>query len=278
MKQLLIRSSILAFIATANLWGQTPPDKVEISGTDYYRHEYNASGHEPAREVRDSVTVTSVMTYFALPDRSLSPDYDYTTSAGIHDFTKLNTTFAWSLHNAYGTVPSIAVAIVDIAWHTVGIDTLKVREIANISASCIGDEVKIPIAVIARPSIAFDQVSGQYSLVDCVPGVTNTNIHSHSFMVTTTTSSSQLVVTYNLEITKGASTTTSSGIANISGGGAFTIDFNDYAVYEITITAITDRISRKSNVDGVMIPNADKFTYTLVKPAETGPIYHIPNM
>ena len=127
----LIRYSIILMFCSANIaFGQTTPPssvKIENGGKDYFQHGHNSGGlANPGQEERDSVTVTSVMRYFVLPDPTVSPDYKYDTPTNLNDFTKVNSTFAWSLKNSFGTTNSSTNPITTITWVSTGVDTLKV--------------------------------------------------------------------------------------------------------------------------------------------------------
>jgi hypothetical protein len=61
----------------------------------------------------------------------------------------------------------------------------------------------------------------------------------------------------------------------IGNGTNGTID--DYGAITVTITSVSDRISRKSSVDGTITSGANVFTYTVIRPPSTGTIYHLPN-
>ncbi|MDR2039884.1 MAG: hypothetical protein LBQ60_18335 [Bacteroidales bacterium] len=284
MKNILTYCIVAIFLFVAgSTYAQTNPTNVQIDGKAHYQHGYNSSGGpDLPQEERDSVTVTSTMKYFVLPDRAFNSNF-YDGSGNIIDpvdVTKLTSTFEWSVKTpAVGTTDGSTTHISAVTWGAnPAIDTLIVREKPTSGGTvCEGTPTKIPVAVIAKPVIGFDQVSSQYSFTQCVPGVTSSNKASYTFDVTATSSSSQVIVGYTLSKDGGAATPYTASV-NMAAGGSFVLEFEDYGAYTVVITSITDRVSRKSSVAGVITSGANQFVYNLIKPAQTGPIYHIPNL
>ena len=278
---------ILFFFTTGIVFGQTtPPNYVDIDGKDYYRHGYNSSnpsGTPDPQEIRDSVTVTSVIKYFVLPNPAVSPQYD---PNDIDNFTNVNSTFSWSLRNTspLGTIPSGSTTpIVTVTWgSTTGIDTIKALETPNWSAACASSPTAIPVAVIRKPEIAFATKNSIYADSACYTQTQLTTGISIPFSMNATTESSQIWVNYT--VTKDNVAEPSLNGSNVPVvGGNISLIFNDYGRYVITITKVTDRISRKSTdvsgnpIEGNITTVGEKFTYTVMRPVETGPIYRIPN-
>ncbi len=290
----IIQYSFLALmlVVSTTLYGQTP-EKVVMDTKDYYQHGFNKTGTNTpgvvkTQEMRDSVTVTSVMKYFVLPDKLSNPDW-YDNLGNIKSVndstTNLKSTFVWSFKNGLGSGKS-RKQIIAATWNSIGIDSLKVRE--NPENGCVGKETVIPVAVIAKPTITFKQVGSVYTDGICPPQAVNaTNKVSYNFPISITTSSSQVEVTYSRAWTKsdgtdgGTLTNQKAWVKIIGGNAVFEMEFSDYGKYDITITNVTDRVSRKSLVDGVIAqgtpPQSAVFTYNVMKPIETGPIFRIPN-
>ena len=276
----LKKSVIIALfcLVAANIYAQTPPNKVAIDSKDYYRHGYNKDGgpFDPGREERDSVTITSTMTYFVLPDPAISPSYNVTTSP--KDFTNVNSTFTWTIENSFGTGTSTTPIIV-INWTKTGIDTVKVKEVPKANGgACGGNDQEMPVVVIPKPVITFNQVGTPAAYADgaCYTQAQVTAKVTYNFPVTATTSSSQVWVDFT--VTKDGnpvSALAGNDVPVVS--GTFPLEFDDYGKYEVTITKVTDRISRKSQVVGDITAAGAKFTYNVIRPAQTGPMYRIPN-
>ena len=278
-----IKYSIVAlvFCLTFTVYGQTPPNNVSIDSKDYYQHGRNSSGPS-TQEERDSVTVTSEFKYFVLPDPTISPDYKYDTPANTIDFSKVNSTFAWSLKNSFGTTNSSTTPIITVTWNTTGIDSVMVKETPNIGAACAGSGTSIPVAVIIKPEIAFTPNGSIYADSACYTQTQVTTGVQYPFSMAVTTQSSQVWVDYT--VTKNGTLQTSLAGTNVPvSGGNITLTFQDYGRYVVTITKVTDRVSRKSTdasgdpILGNITAAGAKFAYNVMRPIQTGPIYRIPN-
>lgn len=271
------------FCVAGNLYGQTPPKSVTLDSKNYYQHGYNSTAGGPhVQEERDSVTVTSVMKYFVLPDPAISPLY---TVSNITDFSNVKSTFDWVIKNTKGTGSS-TTPIISVTWSATGIDSLKVKETPTVGAACAGKETVIPVAIISKPTITFNQIGSVYADGKCH---TQTEVNAgiaYQFPVTPATESSQVQVDYTMVFTPTTGTAVTTSATNVpvkSGILAITLSNtgNEYGKYEITITRVTDRVSRKSGVastnDLLTSGGSASFTYTVMAPAKTGPIYRLPN-
>lgn len=282
----LLNAVIASFLAIGWVCGQTtPPVSVSIDSRDHYQHGYNKNGGpfiEPSdpnqQETRDSVTVTSVMQYFVFPDVNKNPGYD---PADPLEFDNVWSTFDWTLKNSLGTGSS-TTPLIEITWGaTPGIDSVIVTEIAVGGAACAGNRVSMPVTVIAKPTFRFDNSTHTaYRDSACHANVSGANKAAYNFPVITASPSTQLQIDYTVE--QDGSPVPLLGQTNVNvvnGTGVLTLEFENYGAYEVTVTKITDRVSRKPvvPVSGDLIAGADKFTYIVMPPAQTGPIYRIPN-
>jgi len=297
----LIKLCTCLLLTAGIVYGQTtPPTSVVIEGNNYYQHGHNKDGANQPQEARDSVTVTSVIKYFVLPDPGGSPNYN---PANAVNFSDVNSTFTWSLGSrsspsafpALGTTNGSTTPLVEITWGNVaGIDSIWVREIPITNASCAGAGNTIPVAVINKPNISFTPDDGIYADSACYTLTEVTAGVTYNFDMTVTTQSSQIWVDYT--VTKNGVAVPSldgedvplTNIVRDSGsgliiGGTIPLIFNDYGVYEVTITKVTDRVSRKSTdaagdwILGTITSAGAKFTYSVMLPVRTGPIFRIPN-
>jgi len=286
MKKFIKSIIVLLFCSAGIAYGQSPPPSVSIDGKDYYRHGYNSTSGgtvQHAAEVRDSVTITSVMKYFVLPDPTVSPLY---STSDLLNFTDVNSTFQWSLSNdpaIIGTTNGSTTPIVSVTWSSLGVDTLRALEIPNMSAVCADSGTIIPVAVIEKPTVAFTPVNSIYADSACYTqaqvdlGILITfdlNVFTRSWLVEV-----DYEVTHN-----------GSPISSLNGTAVSVVDdeidiiFPDYGRYEITLTKVTDNISRKSTdssgnpIEGDITAVGEKFTYIVMPPVETGPIYRLPNL
>jgi hypothetical protein len=279
-----IAALMLGFVSVA--YGQTPPGKVTLDdGKDYYKHGNNSTGENLPREERDSVTVTSVIKYFVLPDPAVSPEYKYDTPANTVDFTNVKSSFDWTLRYSLGgsATNNSTTPIITVTWgNTEGVDSVKVIETPAMGGACAGKHTVIPVAVIKKPEIGFTpngtiyRDSACYSQAQVATGI------NRQFAMLADTRSSHIEVDYTVK-KDGASASLLDGSNVRVVNGNITLKFTEYGQYEITITKVTDRISRKSTdasgnpITGIITSAGTKFTYTVVRPAQTGPIYRIPN-
>ncbi|MDR1672133.1 MAG: hypothetical protein LBS09_01520 [Bacteroidales bacterium] len=302
--------AVMLLIVTVQVRAQNyPPQKVTTPSDtrDYYRHGSNKTdptSTDIPQELRDSVTITSTQSYFVLPDTSISPNW-YNTDETIKDISNtsnLNSTFTWSLENHFGALFGSSTTytetgrvspILQIQWGaTTGSDILRMREVPKTNTACIiGTGTAITIDVIAKPIITFDQVGnplayaagGCYTQAEVTAGVV------YNFPVTVTTAvpkQAQIKIDYTVTRMPGESSGAMPSNGNdvsitvdASGKATFPLEFLSYGVYKITLTDVTDRISRKSQVAvaGVIVSAGSEFIFSVLRPAETGPIYRLPN-
>ena len=298
-----IKYSIIALMlwSAGVAYGQQPePITVTSDGKTYYQHGYNKTGdgktdQSDGWEARDSVTVTSFMKYFVLPDKTVSPDYNPTTGAGT-----LNSKFMWEIIGDPATTGEIKsgneTPWVTIEWKTVGVDTVKVNEVPETGAACPGGGKSVmPVAIIAKPVLGFlptatepfyrDSICKTQAEIDAPPAGITVKFPMH-----VATSSSQVQASY---------TVTKDGVAFSTLDGAdvpipltgedankLTITFPEYGLYVITLTEVTDRVSRNSfdsegYIKGDLLDDkttaSKSFTFHLMRPVKTGPIYRLPN-
>jgi hypothetical protein len=171
---------------------------------------------------------------------------------------------------------------VEVTWGTTpGTGILKAQEKPKNQASCEGGFTEIPVVVIAKPTITFNQTGTPLAYRDSIcktvaeigSGIT------YGFPVTVETSSSQVLINYTMVFTpEGGVTSTSTSATDVpvSGGTISSIIMPAHGTYVITIDKVTDRVSRKSSVNGVVLAG-NTFTYKVMSPVQTGPIYRIPN-
>ena len=299
--KLLGTLTIGVLMMTNNGFGQTPPTNVTIgAGADaktYYHHGFNANGTNSFDETGkavvkdgeavDSVTVGSTMTYFVLPDPTFNATWRAnfaSNPANISSTTGLHSAFDWTVTPAAGSdVSSTATPIIKtINWKALGTASIKVQEMPKLSDECIGAPTVIPVQIIPKPTITFDEVNSAYSHAACYADLTGV---VYPFPVTITSAvkgKTEAMVSYKVTINDGSESIVPDVPVVIGTGGVGTIDvpFTDYGEYVITITKLTDRISRKSGDAGtdLLAGGSATFTYTVMKPVQTGPVYHLPNI
>ena len=300
MKQLMtlrkfFMLGIFLFTGIFSSIGQISDDptnrNLTIDSKVLYEHGYNKDNFtttpDSPREDVDSVMVTSVMNYFVMPDIFWNGAYflqnDYqATNLTVSEFDWAVTLGAVAAQNpnTTGTSPWVK-----ITWGiTPGTASIVVKEIPQSSsgATCDGLPTTIPVLVIPKPTIGFNQAGTPpaYFDSDCYT-ISNVASAFYDFPITVTTSSNEVLINYSVQKTDlntGIVTTTS--VSNIpvgAGTGVFRVLFSDFGAYKVTITSITDRIARKCDVLGDINSGANEFTFNVLPAPQQGSVYHIPN-
>jgi hypothetical protein len=302
MKKLTILKSLIilmvAFVGISSVFGQANSARLSATADSLFMHGWNSTNNDSsspasASEATDSVTRTAVLPYFVMPDLTVSPSYDPSTSYTAN--LNANATFTWTLGGGgitSATHTGMAANFVDITFSTLGAKTISVVE-GNSSTTCSdATPVSFPVLVIAAPTAEF---AGASEAARCIGGtdgaLTQTFTASTPIRFASSVSGTRnLVVTYNITCNNGGFTAVTGATANITetgaGTGTFTIPttLTHFGNYTVTITAINDRISTKSHVAGsaadVNTDATTQSTYALTinRVPVTGSIYHVPNM
>jgi hypothetical protein len=288
----IVKLSIVFFLfcIAAAVYGQTPPNSVTIDGKEYFQHGRNQHGNTPdinAAEAVDSVTVTARMRYFVLPDATVSPEY-FNEGAPISftDFSKVNSSFVWEVESttagigvieAIGAGNAVTDPLIFVRWTATGEAELKVEEAPGEGegACSAGEPTIINVEVIAKPTIEFANIDDKYYFWWCDSNLPYSLVLD---MVATSAVVGNVQMQVKYTVSKNDGTAGAEQTATIE-NGKLSINFDDYGVYVITITEVTDRISRKSGVlgDVGIVNDANVFTFEFQRPIETGPIFRIPN-
>lgn len=241
--------------------------------TNLKPHGDNSLGATVESEDIDSVTVGSTMRYFVMPDALANPGYDFSTNPGA-----LVSTFDWWTDNTATVTDNTAENDVNIQWTATGSDVINVTELG---ASCNGlDTTTINVKVINKPEAGFNHATYADDICTTDPGeviynfpvslstdVNTGNIRVHLTVLNSTTSTT--IFDGDLDL--------SDSDTQVTVGDGTNGTFDNYGAITVTMTSVSDRISRKSSVDGTLTSGADVFTYTIVRPPSTGTIYHLPN-
>ncbi len=275
---------------------------------DLYRQGTNAGNTTGpvATEDPDLVTTGTQVPYLVFPDPDLNPDWAAGTDAT--NTTDLLSTFSW-------TIPGTISSTVPGTGHYITIDvtgaantTGQITVAEQSGASCAGTPTSINVRVIAQPAVSAMAVSDGTAPNDaiCATGTNGSlNITLPTFTATQTTDAAipgdagirvraTLVFT---DFVSGTPTTIfSNAILNVNettgvvsnadmtaagAAGAYD-DLDSWGTYALTITHVSDKISRKdiTAADGYFALNGGTgytATYTVLKTPTTGPIYHLPN-
>ena len=281
-----------------------PPDKKIVldpsatpshSGT-LYEHGYDkTSGSSPSdRERVDTVMVDSKMKYFVMPDKYYNTAYFGQTVYTATDLTKSE--FTWTVPSNGSSTPlnpNMATGtspLIEIEWKTAHTgtvpDTIRMVEVpkglVGLSALCEGEQTKIPVWVINKPTIKFSGT--EYEITDCIDpeDIEGSKTITVDFPILAVTESHHIEIDYKLKITyldgSSPSETEKKGVKIANGSSVLELEVAALGQYEITLTGITDHIARKCNVDGeVDDAGADVFTYNVLPKPKAGRPYHVPN-
>lgn len=248
---------------------------------DFQEHGKNSSGATVATENIDSVTIGSTMNYFVMPDLDVNQDadgpYNYTTNKDA-----LTSTFNWF------TLPDLTVTkqeenYVSVDFPSEGDYTLHVSELSV--AGCANDTTQIDVRVIGVPEVGYTVADGSEDF--CVTGTDGSLSVAPSAMGIIINSdvagNRDIIVSYRISSTNGSYNGGSPKDVTVNIGDAessFSLseDLTHYGVYTVTLTNITDRISRKpaTDVNGSLLANTT-FTVNITRAPTTGTIYHLPN-
>jgi hypothetical protein len=276
--QIRILASVILFGIGVIAAAQTYPAGMQAHGN-------NSSGTPTATEATDSVTIGGTTEYFVMPDATLNAGYNYS----VNPLTNLNSTFDWTGTTGQSTItykksgPTDIPNYVQILWgNTTGLFQVSVAEQA--SAGCADPSpTTIPVRLVVKPTLTYPAAGGTQSFCStAADGSTNitpvplavnfTSGAGGNFAVKlkyTITSVSHGAIATNVSADVTAATST-------TGTFSLAAPLNFYDTYTITLTEVTDRISRKSNV--INAPSGN-LTYTVVvnRTPNTGTIYHVPN-
>ncbi len=274
---------------------------------DLYRQGTNAGNTTGpvASETPDLITTGTTVPYLVVPDPDLNswvPGDDATNTTGI------NSTFGWTIPAAISsTTPGNGHYITINVTGTAGaIGTIQVQEESG--ASCDGTTTSIDVRVIDQPAASALAVSDGTAPNDAICGTgTNgsLNITLPTFTATQTTdaaipgdaairvraslvftdfltgTSTDIFTDAILNVAEATGIVSNSDMTAAAAAGAYD-DLDSWGSYALTITHISDKISRKdiNAADGYFAINGGTgYTakYNVLKTPTTGAIYHLPN-
>jgi hypothetical protein len=245
-----------------------------------YKHTTNSGNlvGPVAGEASDTVTTTSTLKYYVLPDATVNPGF-------VAPFTNIVSTFAWTTTGATGSAAGAIAAVPtavhpnykQVNWTGTGTINLNAQE-STVSGCASGSTTTVPVVIIAIPTAtggaapAAQCASNPATLSFTVPVTLTSDLVTAGVAnkvkvnyTVTNPDATVLLAATDIDLNKGAAT------FNVTLTGA-----SQYGNYTVTINAVSDRISRKSVVTGtVTTPN---ITLTVNRVPTTGPIFHLPNM
>ncbi len=259
----------------------------QLPNTSLYKHGTNSANTaaDVSWELTDSVTVGGTMDYFVMPDPLASPLYVPATS--LTDNLNTNATFTWSYTGPVAPTITTKGTFKDnyktVQWGSgvaaVGNYTLKVIE-GNGAGCTDATGTTIPVTLINVPTANFSSATS----TQCTSDPTTVTFNM-PLSLSTDVKNNKLKVSFSVIYTTTAGVASSAQtFTDVDLTEAGTLSLNTllgtdlaYGSYAITLTDVNDRISVKSNVDGV-IGSTPTYTYNVIRLPKTGAIYHLPNM
>jgi hypothetical protein len=249
----------------------------QLPGTSLYKDSTNGTAqplvYQHTVEAKDSVTVGAVVDYFVMPDNLISPSYNPAVS-----FTSdLNSSFAWTIGGAGSstvTKTGMLSNYITATWTTTpGSYTLVAKETATTGTCPDNIGTTVNSVVIAKPTASFSPTTSS-AICSTNPAADTLKL---PLVLTTSMSDNNIRITYTIT---GATTKAATPLDLKESATSYTLPagtFNgsSYGVNTITITQVSDRISRKSGVTGTITTNT--YTFTINRTPSTGAIYHLPN-
>lgn len=289
-----ITTVLVGMAITIGITRAQAPATLTAEGTALVKDSTNSALVKTPAEYIDSLTIGAAnVKYLVYPDLKASPLYNFTTNATAN----LNSTFTWSSVPAAGVTINNAIAgfatnYAKITFPiTAGDYTISTTETA-ISGTCAGTPVTLAARLIAVPAVTGGTVTGAITCpVSDVPyGLNVPTIKLTGVSTAVVNNGSQkLRITYTLTGpidnygTLGTIGTANTVLGITEGTATPTLDLsalngdvNFPGTYTFHVSAISDRISRKSAV--TVAPVFTDVTFTINRRPVTGPIYHVPNM
>lgn len=240
----------------------------------------------------DLVTKGTTVPYLVFPDAALNPTWSVGTDA--KNTTGIVSTWAWSISGSIGSTSStIHYMELPITGAVGAAGTIAVQE--KSATACSGTTTTMNVKVVAAPNITSGSVSGtsicqsgtngslgvafpQYSAV----AVTDASITTPTVTVKATLTFTPLSgVATDLFVDKILSMDAVGNISNVDLATALGVGvFNSWGTYNLKITAVSDKISRKDVTAAkgfFTLTTPTTAVFSLLKTPTTGPIYHLPN-
>jgi hypothetical protein len=274
----------LIFISGFESFSQ--PNPINIESVNLYKHGTNSGNiiGPVAGEATDSVTIGSTTKYYIMPDGVVNPTFNF----GTDPYANVLSTFTWTVTPAISTLGAVAVPAHNTAlhykqinWTSTGTGTIQVTEKSN--AGCDGTTINTPVEVIASPGVQFSSTSSSDCRTDPEGGINYSLLGIPLSWTSFVSGKRQLSVNITISCTNasfGAPQIHNNIPIKETGAGTGTFDLpvilNYYGIYTIALTAINDRISIKSEINGTAGASAT-YLFVINSSPVSEPIYHVPN-
>lgn len=246
----------LLHVGAVVAFAQTPPASLAVNSSTLYLLSTTSGNPESI----DTVMTGATLPYYVYPDADFNPAFDNTSP-----LSNIESSFGWSAAvsgqysvAAVGTYPT---NYKNITWNTAGTYTITVTETSAAAyGGCSGD-YSFSVVVAAKPTAVFTSTatlacpqSGTYTIA--LPIINTSGIAS----------ATEKHVQYSITMVYAGGTTPAPTMGTVpmvtTGATSVSVDLNNLPEgrYVFTLTAVSDRISRKCSVAGVL---GAQVTYTL---------------
>ena len=240
----------------------------------------------------DLVTKGTTVPYLVYPDIALNPTW--VAGADAKNTTGIVSTWTWTISGTIGTTAStIHYMELPITGAVGTAGTITVQE--KSAATCTGSNSVMNLKVVAAPNVTSGAVAAtsicqsgtngslgvafpQYSAV----AVIDASVTTPTVMVKATLTFTPLSgPATDLFVDKVLNVDAVGNISNTDLGTALGVGvFNSWGTYNLKITAVSDKISRKDVTAAkgyFTLTTPTTAVFSLFKAPTTGPIYHLPN-
>ena len=292
----------IALLINETGFAQNPITVSAAAGTTLYKQGTNSGNliGPVVTETPDLITTGTKVPYLVIPDPLLNPTW--VLGADATNTTGIVSTWTW-------TIPGVVSSTVATTGHYLPIDVTGTAgvtgtiSVAEQGAGCPGAATTINVRVVAKPTATAMAVSDGTAPLNqiCQPGTNGTlNVPFPTYSITKTTDAAipgdakvqvKATLVFTNFVTAAVTTYFTDAILNVDAttGNISNTDlaaaatptiaaFNSWGTYALTITAISDKISRKDlNAAKGFFAASQTATYTILKTPTTGAIYHLSN-
>jgi hypothetical protein len=282
-------------ITMASVWAQ--PATVSVAGVPGGTLDKFVTG--TAGEDPDLATTGTQVSYLVYPDAVLNPSWAEGADAKNTNF--LTTDFTWTIPAAFSSTVPATIHYVTLNITGAAGATGNITVVENSAASCAGSTTTMAVKVVAQPTVTDAAVTDGSIPINsiCVSG-TNGSLGAAipTFSVTKTIDASITTPNIRVKATLDLTALVGGATSNIFTDVVLNVDaatgninatdlasaipggkLDTWGVYTLTISSVSDKISRKdlNAAGGYFTVTGVTTTYSVLKTPTTGPIYHIKN-
>jgi len=260
----------LILISTVSLMAQ------QLGTTGLYQQGSDPNGTGLAYEAIDSVTLGAQLQYYVQPSPAISPAYVFSSP-----LLNLNSTFAWTAAPAASatiTSPMNGTVLtnwITVKWNSLGAVNLSVIETAN-TGSCGGTTTTIPVMVLHVPTLT----GGAAPAAQCAASPAGVSFTVPFILTSDLNLPSTVKVNYTVLNPDGTISIAAQNVQLANSVTSINVTLpagsTQFGQYKVTFNTVSDRISIKSSIPGIVTSPSVLLTVNPVP--TTGPIYHLPNL